>query len=452
MTPGTAPPLMSFGDMARWFLRWSWLMILGGVAGVLLASWFTPAQQSYSATSRVGLTDQVVWPFFDATRQRVAGRADDLDPSVALAGIVDEQVTIDVSLPTSETYINIRATAPTPETAVLAANTIAEQLVAGDASNETSSVFRPVLVELEQNISELETRIATMDRGYEELLLQQVEAEARWIVLRFDDEQPQSVLEEALGTKTLLDSEVLSARSRRDSELRRLSAFRIELDRLLLDVESEQIGPDVELLRSAVSQELTASPLRARQVIGGLTGITVAAMAIWVLDRSLGRVRSAAALRSTTGLPVIDATSERGIGQLALWATQLDAHEAVGFVGDPEQLGDLLRDASPLWLKPTLVVSATDPLLLSPEERRSKLILVLLGDPSRGHTFDRAIAACDTSVLVVGRGQSRPASIQRTISDVAALGADVGVVAFVAPRRRGRQKADNRAPAMAAQA
>ncbi len=438
--------------MARWLLRWSWLMILGGVAGVLLASWFTPPQQSHTATSRVGLTDNVVWPFFDATRQRVAGRADDLDPAVALAGIVNEPVTIDISLPSSETYINIRATASTPEAAILAANAYAQQLVDGDSASDTASTSQPILEELDRTIADIEAEVAAMDIAYDLLLEQQVEAEARWIVLRFDDEQPQSVLEEALGTKTVVDAEVLSARSKRDSELRRLSALEIQRDRLVLDIESEPVGPDVELLRSAVAQELAASPLRARQIVGGLTGITVAAMAIWVLDRSLGRVRSAAALRSTTGLPVIDATSERGIGQLALWATQLEAHEAVGFVGDAEQLGDLLRDASPLWLKPTLVVSATDPLLLSPEERRSKLILVLLGDPTRGHVFDRAIAACDTSVLVVGRGQSRPASIQRTITEVAALGAEVGVVAFVAPRRRGRQKVESRAAAMAARA
>lgn len=452
MTPGSAPSLMSFADMARWFARWAWLMMLGGIAGILLATWFTPSQQSYSATSRVGLTDNVVWPFFDATRQRVAGRADDLDPATALAGIVDSEVTIDVSLPSSETYINIQATASTPEAAILAANTYAQQLVDGDSSSEEPSAIGPILVELNQNIAEIETTIINMETDYEELLLQQVEAEARWIVLRFDDEQPQSVLEEALETKTLLDADVLSSRSRRDSELRRLSALEIQRDRLELEVGAEVVGPDVELLRSAVTQELAASPLRARQVVGGLTGLTVAAMAIWVLDRSLGRVRSAAALRSTTGLPVIDATSERGIGQLALWATQLEAHEAVGFVGDPEMLGDLLRDASPLWLKPALVVSATDPLLINPEERRSKLILVLLGDPSRGHTFDRAIAACDTSVLVVGRGQSRPASIQKMISEVAALGGDVGMVAFVSPRRRSRQKAGRRSAAMAAQA
>lgn len=435
MNDGT--DLVGFGDLARTLLRWGWLIIAATVGGIALATVLVNQPDSVSTTARIGLTDQVVWPFFNSTRQRVLGLSDQLDATVVADEFADDLISLDVSLPPGETFINVDVLARSAEAAVAIADRYAMRLVELDTP-EVVSGPETALADANATIVELTQAIAVHDTTYDQLLEAQAEAERLWIQVR-NEGQPTAVLAETLVARNQAEAATAAARAERDRLSRRLASIEVERDQMELNMLAAPGGPEVTIIRSAVADPLASTPLRARQIIGGLVGAVVAALAALILDRQFGRVRTPQAVRALTGLPVVDGTSERGAGRVAGWIERQPTDGTIGFIGG-RHAESIPSSLSPQFTAPTRIVMAGEP-ILRPEATGEAWQLVALGDANNGIWFDRAMDACDPIVLVVPRNRFRPATIRRMLTEVAGAGRTVDVVAFVNPPSRRRTAA-----------
>ena len=422
-------------ELGRTLLRLGWLIVIGCVLGIVAANALTSDAKTYSATARIGLTDDVRWPFFNAAREQVAGLADGLDPAQVLGGRVDPNAFkgIDVTLPPNETFINIQATASDVETALIAADAYAEELVALDtAAPQADLQLASSLTQAEAEIKTLEDTLVIMDADFKVLLDRQAEANAS--LERTRDRNPsESILTEAILKASTADAAVQIANNERSRVVQRVTSLEVRRDQIQLDIQAAPGTVDVALIRSAVAEDAPGSPLRTRQLLGGLTGAIVFGLLAFVLDRSLGIIRSPAALRSATGLPVIDARSERGAGRLAIWMKRTGQAQIVGFIAGSDWIEAFLQQLQPFLYGSTVIASPPQAVMEVENGTRHPRLMVALGEPTSGHWFDRGIGVCDEVVLLVLTGQQRPSSLQRLLDDVTALGSTVNVVVLLEP-------------------
>ncbi len=430
MTSSVTAGLATFPELWRSLRRIGWLIAVGAIVGVVAASVLSSSAQSASATARIGLTQEVQWPFFNAARQRVAGIADGLDVSeVPVDGVDPADVAgVDLSLPDDETFINLRVTARDPETAVAVADAYAAKLVELDAeATAANSATNTALEDVQSELTLLNGQIQAATSGYQGLLKAQADADAHLSVLR-SRATAEATLAEATLDRNAAEAAVQTAQAEIDRLQRRLGNLEVEQDQLKLELTSDPLTPDVEIIRRAVPEDLPASPLRTRQILGGITGAVVTALLAWVLDRTIGIIRTPAGLRSATELPVIDARYGRGAGRLAIWIEQVSKAQTIGFIGGNEWLTEFLEQIQPFLAEPSVVMTPAEALEWPDTDVRK---LLTLGGPGDGHWFDRGVAMCDEIVMLVITNEERPAELQKVITDVASLGSRVSLAALL---------------------
>ena len=449
--------LGSFGELFRSLRRLGWLMVVGSVLGVAATTLFASGAHNVSATARIGLTSEVQWPFLNAARQRVAGLADSVEPADVLGGDVlggevlggevlggevlgrevgAGTVVVDVSLPNDETFIEVRATATDVDTAIRAADAYAATLVALDSAAPLANTqIQTSLDHVKEQITSLESRVEAADEASSALLEEQANAAVQ-LALQRNRRSAEAALAAAKLNLSIAEAAVQTATADRERLVRRLTSLQAERDRLQLEIQSEPRRPEVELIGSAGAQEIPGSPLGIRQLLGGLIGAVVLGLLAWVLDRSFGIIRTPAALRSATELPVVDARWERGAGRLAIWMDRLSEAESIGFIGDQAWLEEFLEQLQAFLLDPATIAPPAQAVRQVESGLHDMRLLVALGEPSDGHGFDRGVGICDEIVLVVRAGEKRPAELQQLIRDVTALGSKVSVVVLApAPGR-----------------
>jgi O-antigen ligase len=429
--------LGSFGELFRSLRRLGWLIVAGSVLGVAATTLFASGAHNVSATARIGLTSEVQWPFLNAARQRVAGLADSVKPADVLGGEVGAgTVVVDVSLPNDETFIEVRATATDVDTAIRAADAYAAMLVALDSAVPLANTqIQTSLDHVKEQITFLESRVKAADEASIALLEEQANADVQ-LALQRNRRSAQAALAAAKLNLSIADAAVQTAAADRERLVRRLTSLQAERDRLDLEIQSEPRRPEVELIGSAGAQEIPGSPLGIRQLLGGLIGAVVLGLLAWVLDRSFGIIRTPAALRSATELPVVDARRERGAGRLAIWMDRLSEAQTIGFIGDQARLQEFLEQLQALLLDPATIARPAQAVRQVESGLHDMRLLVALGEPSDGHGFDRGVGICDEIVLVVPAGEKRPAELQQLIRDVTALGSKVSLVVLApAPGR-----------------
>ncbi len=125
-------------------------LVLGVVAGLVVGAISSSRSETYAATARLSLTEEVVWPFFDAVREEQQVRLEDRtlrldlndDTRAATGGDI---VDLRLALPKAQTFLELEAIATTAEAAAFAANAAADRIIAADRA----AGLAPIVDEIE---------------------------------------------------------------------------------------------------------------------------------------------------------------------------------------------------------------------------------------------------------------------------------------------------------------
>ncbi|MGI9598141.1 MAG: hypothetical protein ACR2QK_18405, partial [Acidimicrobiales bacterium] len=120
-----------FGEFIRTVLRYLPLVAIATAlvgAGAFVLT--TPTPPTPVATSQIGLTQQVVWPFFDTARQRAVTAVEDPAFAAEVKGrLAGAELDVSVDAPDNQAFIIIEVAADSPEVAARAANEAADLLL-----------------------------------------------------------------------------------------------------------------------------------------------------------------------------------------------------------------------------------------------------------------------------------------------------------------------------------
>ena len=270
----------------------------------------TPTQPQAVATSEVGLTGEVVWPFFDSARLRTVTIAEDpeflFQLEQALDGIEIDEFWVD--MPDNQAYVALNATSDSATNAATIVNTAADMLLASDIERQAAAAIAEfeqvgiVLAASEERSNELSTFM-------DDFIIREAEARANLAA------NPLSV--EAREAALAVDIERTGVEQALAEELRRQVQLQIDRDQAQSAVDN--VVPELELLRRS---NATDEPVQ-RSLIPVFAGF-IAAMAaglgmalVW--DRSRGQLRSRWQAEHVSGVPVL-AEIESG----AKWRPSID--------------------------------------------------------------------------------------------------------------------------------
>jgi len=327
-------------------LRWSPLIVILTVsvaAGVFLLA--EDEEVGAAATARVGLTDEVGWPLYDAARDRVAGLVTD--------GPVRERVEADlprphelvelrVDIPPSQGYIEVTAEAATVDTALTAvAAAVADMIEIEEL--RLSAGFDAELAVLEGQLAEIGDDIAELDAAMPGLV--QAEAEARERSSNADGDD--AVVFRAQYTEA--SAALAIAEELRSQEAWRLAGAQRAIDELLRDA-----GPGastIEMSRAPAPVDSSRRDSAMPAVLAGATALVLTSLLALSADRVFGRIRNPARAASAVARPVFDLATPAGGQRLLLAAAAPVAgggHPTVGiasvaFPADPALVSEIGR-------------------------------------------------------------------------------------------------------------
>jgi hypothetical protein len=277
-------------------LRWSPVVAVAALVGWALGSSLPDLGRPTSATVTLGLTDQVVWPFYDAVVARQPALLDEggvLAAAQATTALVADDVEFDLDTGQTNAVIRLVVDAPSTDDAVALADAIGEALVEANLAEQRT--------EVQERIDDLTTQL---DRRRE----------------RLDD----------LAVER---DEALSAGRQDDADQARSAAIVVAngiagLEDQLTDaeVELESIRPRLAVIAPAVAGRNRSDDVRANAVTAALLALLAVAV-VPTLDRRISRIRSVAQVRRIwPGVPVLD---ERR-GSDLLGSTAADAARRMG--------------------------------------------------------------------------------------------------------------------------
>ena len=376
-------------------LRWSWLVaLLGAAAGG--GSWLLASRdndESVSASSRLGLTEATVWPFYDVELEAAQTILNSADFELELESLVGAELDVASERPELLSILDIVVTADDRSTAVEGTDRAAELMVSrsldGPAFERDAELQRLDLV-----IGDLEEQIATIRADLDGVI-------AELVVVTTE--------RAAADTAELRTREFLLT-TERDSLARVLDDRTRDMAGRVNDRRTAELSTPRQVLRvvrptSADSDEPDAS--RALAIGVGAAAVLVSATAVVLLDRRRGRIRSLWQLSriggAQTALGLSSASgsgSISGIGELAdrLYDFAGDCARVVGVIDstasgiNTEALALLLSDEG----LPTAVV---DRPLCSPQARIS--LIDLTAEYASPVASRRQSRDCDGMLLLV---------------------------------------------------
>ena len=151
-------------------LRWSPVVAAAALVGWTLGSSLPDLGRPNSATVTLGLTDQVVWPFYDAVVARQPALLDEgvLADAQATTGVVADDVEFDLDTGQTNAVIRLVVEASSADDAVALADATADALVAANLAEQSTTV--------QQRIDDLTTRLDGRRDRLDELNLERDEA------------------------------------------------------------------------------------------------------------------------------------------------------------------------------------------------------------------------------------------------------------------------------------
>lgn len=335
------------GAILRTLLRRSWLIVLVGVAVFLLALGISsPPANDAEATTRIGLTNEVVWPFYDAARDRLEIHLTEPGFDTEIEQAIDaELIDLTMVIPANQAFVEVTAVADDGETAAAAATIAAERLVERSVSAEEAR--------LTSLISDLDDESADLGAEADELA-RQMEANLEEQEALVGDATPEGV-----AGATRLQSTYRQLELQRDGVYQEQLAVQAESADLGRELRSVQ--PEAEVLRRAEITEAssTARPW-ATALLAGLAAAMVTGLLVIILEREFGRIRTPWHASSLAGADVMGhiTVTDRGTEGVAVVADHvLDElarrNRVVGVTGTSEPSGaptiELLAGQLPAW-------------------------------------------------------------------------------------------------------
>ncbi|MEQ8842804.1 MAG: hypothetical protein RIB98_17630 [Acidimicrobiales bacterium] len=324
-TPATVVDLQPARLVVLALLRWIWLIVSVCVATFLITAGITEEEpESAVAVARLGLTDEVVWPFYDAARDRVEilVTSDDFETRIEET-IGAELAGIGVEVPINQAYIELVVEAETVSTATAGRDAAVEEVTAASLATRRVKLDQE-LSELAMDLAASEELIATLETQIDDVISRQV---VIGLLLVDDPADPELRTEDRL-----LDSVRSRLITQRDGHVRTSQ----DLERDIDEVERAQasLQPEVELLRFSEAPSSDDSGFGPAAAATGLALIATS-LAVVMWDRERGRIRHRWYLEGPLGLPVIGSLR---VGESAGQAAAVDRLMTV--VGsDAERIG-----------------------------------------------------------------------------------------------------------------
>ncbi len=354
-------------------LRWSPAIVAIAGLGWSLGASLPDLGRSDTATVTIGLTDQVVWPFYDAVIARQPALLDEggvRSAAESATGITASAVEFD--LDTGQTNAVMRLVIETdtrdPADATVLADAIAGGLVEKNVAEQRATV--------EQRIGELEARVADGRTRLDELNRQR---DVQLFSGQSDD------ADQTRAAALVVANDIAGLEEQ-------LAASRIEVD---------SMRPRIGVIESAVAGNDRSDDVRANAVTATLFGLMAIALAP-TLDRRVGRLRSTAQVRRIwPGVPVLD--ERRGSELLGQ-----SAGDAVRTIGDEGRVATTVL---------ALDAAASERLTTQADDGSLGDCMVVVPSPEASP----ALLDAEAIVIVVRRGDLTVRRVERIADDLVAL-------------------------------
>jgi hypothetical protein len=284
---------LPLGAALQQLLPVSWVIVLTVAVTVGAAAALTrPAAGTATATARLSLTHAVEWPYFDASRARLASRLSDEVKRQTLAAMAagDTVRTTTIVVPDSQAYIDIVVTAPTAAAATAAANAFGQRILSDDlaylakAPANQVAVAEQSLAAVERIVADLTTKIAS-----------QIDAAdvARRAGLTVEAQK--------------LDDDLRTTQIRRDDSLHAEVGVTDALTRARLAAAA--VTPEGELLTVSTVNQLEQRRRVLQLLVAGCIGVASGGLLAWAFARRRGVVLGESIVEHVSGLTTTSLTS-----------------------------------------------------------------------------------------------------------------------------------------------
>jgi hypothetical protein len=256
----------------------------------------TPSQPRAVASSEIGLTGKVVWPFFDAARLRAVTTFEEPEFQATVAdsvgGLTIEELWIE--MPDNQAYVAINATSDSASNAAVIVNTAADMLLERDFARQSAEA-QARLEEATAVLDASQARIDQLNAQLADFVVREAETRAALAANPLSVEARQAVLS--------IDVERTGVDQALAEELRLQVQLQIDRDQAQSAVEA--VTPSLELLRrsNATDEPLNRSYVPVVAALIAAMAIGLGAALVW--DRSRGRLRSTWQAEHVSGVPVM---------------------------------------------------------------------------------------------------------------------------------------------------
>ncbi|MEM7140171.1 MAG: hypothetical protein AAF548_04000 [Actinomycetota bacterium] len=288
--------LQPLGLIGRAMLRFAAPIVLVGlVAGAIVYVGLDDDDgDAATAVARLGLTDEVVWPFYDAARDRLelAVTADGF--AAAVSDAVGESVgPISLEIPNNQAFVELVVEADDIDAAIAGRSAAIEMLTTSslDSGRARLEAERDLLA---VDLAAAEELVLTLETEADEIIAQQV-ANA---IAQVDDPTAADLLTE----EGRLDSRLSRVLTERDSQVRTVQTLVRDLDQV--EREIANVGPEIEVLRLTDEASSDSAPVVPALAAGALAAAAAALLAV-IWDRERGRARDDWYVQEAVGAPVL---------------------------------------------------------------------------------------------------------------------------------------------------
>ena len=323
------PMSLVLGTLSRWALPIAAVGILGALAALVVLK--PGGSDTAEATGRLGLTDEVVWPFYDAARDRVditATSVEFLEATEAASGTDIDAIRVDI--PNNQAYVDLVVEDESETEAIAALDSAVDLVIEGSISTRRARIQSDVST-LNTDLAAVTAEVTALDTNITEIVDRQVEV--------------RQALSITPGSAALLSesAELETTRNRFTTERDSLLRYQLDLETDLAEMERLLAGvqAEVELLRRSSSTSTAGSGLPIAIAVGIVAAGGMALLAL-IGDREFGKTRHPWYLAGPGQLPVIGSVRRGKDGEYHGLAASIDRLldrlsgrvRVVGVIGD----------------------------------------------------------------------------------------------------------------------
>lgn len=271
-------------------LRGWWVIVAAAVAAGLVVALVGGGPDEAQASARVGLTDEVRWPFYDVARDRFAVVVETPAVQEAAEAAADGPIELTVDQPVDQAYVDVVGVAATTSAAVAGTQAAVDAALV-DVRDAALGVEQAAVERLAADLAALDDRLATVTQDIDDLL----------------------VAEQGDGVDA---ARAESSREALEQERNVLARDRATTAGELREAERELVAAtealDVQLVRPAAppEDEGAAGRFGPLTLAAALGGAVLAAIVLLVRDRRSGRVTDPWYVSDLLGVEVLAVLDE----------------------------------------------------------------------------------------------------------------------------------------------